>query len=82
MEQKLPRKTPSPQDKGVVGSSGGVKRPHTDSSTPSLEKQQPKKPSNTQGQTGLYKEAVTGIKMAIIHIDNILKSNWIRPSSK
>ena len=35
--EKTPRKTPS-QDKGAVGSSGGVKRPHSDSSTPSLEK--------------------------------------------
>jgi hypothetical protein len=66
-EKKPPRKTPSPQDKGAVGSSGGVKRPHSDSSTSSLEKQQPKKPRNTQGQTGSYKEDVTGIKMAIIH---------------
>jgi hypothetical protein len=41
-EKKPPRKTPS-QDKGTVVSSGGVKRPHSDSSTPSLEKQQPKK---------------------------------------
>ena len=38
-EKKPPRKTPS-QDKGAVGNSGGVKRPHSDSSTPSLEKQQ------------------------------------------
>jgi hypothetical protein len=43
MEKKPPHKTPSPQDKGAVGSSGGVKRPHLDSSTPSLEKQQLKK---------------------------------------
>jgi hypothetical protein len=43
-EKKPPRKTPSSQDKGMVGGSGGVKRPHSDSSTPSLEKQQPKNP--------------------------------------
>jgi hypothetical protein len=67
MEKKLPCTTPSSQDKGAVGSSGGVKRPHSDSSTPSQKKQQPKKPRNTQVQTGSYKEAVTGIKMAIIH---------------
>jgi hypothetical protein len=42
-EKKPPRKTPSSQDEGTVGSSGGVKRPHSDSNTPSLEKQQPKK---------------------------------------
>ena len=61
------RKTPLCQVKGTVGCSGSVKRPHLDSSTPSLDKQQPKKPRNTQVQTGIYKEAVTGIKMAIIH---------------
>jgi hypothetical protein len=69
-EKNPPRKTPSPQDKGAVGSSGGVKRPHSDSSTPSQEKQQPKKTRNTQVQTGTYKEAVTSIKMAIIHRRN------------
>jgi hypothetical protein len=59
-EKKPPRKTPSSQDKSTVGSSGGVKRPHSDSSTPSLEKQQPpKKTRNTQVQTGLYKEVAT-----------------------
>jgi hypothetical protein len=60
MEKKPPRKTPSSQDKGTVGSSGGVKRPHSDSSTPSLEKTATKKkPRNTQVQTGLYKAAAT-----------------------
>jgi hypothetical protein len=66
-EKKPPRKTPLSQDKGAVGSSGGVKRPHSDSSTPSLGNQQPKKPRNTKLQTGSYKEAVAGIKMAAIH---------------
>ena len=33
--EKPPGKTPSSQAKGVVESSGGVKRPHSDSSTPS-----------------------------------------------
>ena len=42
--EKPDRKNPPPQDKGKAGSSGGVKRPHSDSSTPSQEKQQPKKP--------------------------------------
>jgi len=67
MVEKPPRKTPPSQDKGTAGSSGGVKRPHSDSSTPSLEKQQPKKPGSTQEQTATYKEAVTGTKMVIIH---------------
>jgi hypothetical protein len=65
-DKKPPRKIPSSQEMGVVGSNGGVKRPHSDSSTPSLEKQQPKKPRNTQVQTGMYKEAADGIKMAVI----------------
>ena len=65
--EKPPRKTPPSQVKRTAGSSGGVKRPHSDSRTPSLEKQQPKKPKSTQVQTETCKEAVTGIKMAIIH---------------
>jgi hypothetical protein len=40
-EKNPPRTNPSSQDKGAVGSSGGVKRPHSDSSTPSQENQQP-----------------------------------------
>jgi hypothetical protein len=59
-------KTPSSQDEGTAGSSGGVKILHSDSSTPYAIKQQPKKPRSTQVQTGTYKEAV-GIKMAIVH---------------
>jgi hypothetical protein len=66
MVEKPKRKTPPSQDKGTAGSSGRVKRPHSDSSTPSQEKQQPKKPRSTQVQTGTYKEAVVGSKMAIV----------------
>jgi hypothetical protein len=66
-EKKPPRKTPLSQQKGARKSSGGVKRPHSDSSTPSSETQQPKKPRSTQLQTGLYKEAVAGIKMVVTH---------------
>ena len=66
-EKKPPRKTPSSQNKDVAGSSLGMKRPHSDLSTPSLEKQHPKKPRNTQVQTRSYKETVVGIKMVIIH---------------
>jgi hypothetical protein len=44
MVEKPPRNTPSSQEKGVVRSSGGMKRPHCDSSTPHLTKQQHKKP--------------------------------------
>jgi hypothetical protein len=67
MAYKPKRNTTPSQDKGRAGSSGGVKRPHSDSSTPSQEKQQPKKPRSTQVQTGTYKEAVVGINMAIVH---------------
>jgi hypothetical protein len=67
MKRKPPGKTPPSSDRSVVGSSGGVKRPHSDSSTPSLEKQQPERTRNTQVQTGMYKETVAGIKMVIIH---------------
>jgi hypothetical protein len=66
-EKKPPRKTPSSQEKGAVESSRGVKRPYSDSSTPSSETQQPKNPKSTQVQTQLYKEAVAGIKMAVIY---------------
>jgi hypothetical protein len=66
MAKKPPRKTPPSQAKGAAGSSGGVKRPHSDSSTPSQEKEQPKRPRSTKVQTATFKEAVTRIKMAII----------------
>jgi hypothetical protein len=67
MERKPPRKTPSSSDKSAVGSSGGMKRPHLDPSTPKLERQQPKNTRNTSVQTGSYKETVVSIKMVIIH---------------
>jgi hypothetical protein len=44
-----------------------VKRPHSDSSTPSAKQQQPKKSRSTSIQTKIYKEAATSIKMVIIH---------------
>jgi hypothetical protein len=40
-EKKHPRKTPLSQENGAGKSSGGVKRPHSDSSKPSSETQQP-----------------------------------------
>jgi hypothetical protein len=67
MAEKPKRKTPPSQDKGTAGNSGDVKRPHSHSSTPSQEKQKPKKSRNTQVQTGTYKEAAVGIKTAIVH---------------
>jgi hypothetical protein len=50
-KKKPNRKTQPSQDSGTAGSSAGVKRPHSDSSTPSQEKQ-PKKSRSTQVQTG------------------------------
>jgi len=40
--------------------SGGIKRPHSDSSTPFRDVQQTKKPRNIQVHTAAYKEAVIG----------------------
>ena len=51
MVEVPPRKTPSSQAKGVAEGSGGVKRPHSDLSTPSQDKWQTKKPRNTHMQT-------------------------------
>jgi hypothetical protein len=65
-ERKPPRKTPS-SDRSVVGRSGGLKRPNSDSNTPTVERQQLKKPRNTSVQNESYKEAAVGIKMVIIH---------------
>jgi hypothetical protein len=65
MERKPTRKIPISSDKSGVRSSGGVKTPHSDSSTPMLERQQLTKPRSAYEQTGSYKEAVVGIKMAI-----------------
>ena len=66
-DEKLPGKTPSSRAKGVAEGSEGVQRPYSDSSTPSRDTLKTKKPRSTQVQTVAYKEAVTGIKTAIIH---------------
>jgi hypothetical protein len=42
MVEKPPRKTQSSKEAAVVGSSGSMKRPHSNSSTPPLTKQKPK----------------------------------------
>jgi len=51
MEKKPPRKAPSTQSKDGAGGCGVVKRPHSDASTPPLEKTASKKPRNAQVQT-------------------------------
>jgi len=66
-EKKPPGKASSTQSKDGAGCSGGVKRPHSDLSTPPLGKTANKKPGNAQVQTKTCKEAAAGIKMAIIH---------------
>jgi hypothetical protein len=59
MAERPPGEAPSSRVKEMAGGSGGVKGPRPDSSTPSLEGQQPpkKNPRNTQVRTGTYKEA-------------------------
>jgi hypothetical protein len=41
--ERPPSGAPSSRDKGMAGGGGGVKGPHSDSSTPSLGGQQPRK---------------------------------------
>jgi hypothetical protein len=58
--ERPPGGAPSSRVKGMAGGGGGVKGSHSDSSTPSLEGQQPLPPKqnrNTQVRTGTYKEA-------------------------
>jgi hypothetical protein len=58
--EKLPTKTPSSQSKERARSTGGVKRPHCDSSSPSLGKQQPKKPRSTLLRLGHTRKLLQG----------------------
>jgi hypothetical protein len=62
MAERPPGGAPSSRVKGTAGGGGGVKGPHSDSSTPSLQGQQPQKKKkkhtrNTQVRTGTHKEA-------------------------
>jgi hypothetical protein len=66
-EKKPPREATSTHGKKGAGSSGRVKRPHSNSSTPPAGGTANRKPRSTQVQTRTYKDAVVGIKMAIIH---------------
>jgi hypothetical protein len=66
-EKKPPREATSTQCKDGAGSSGDVKRPHSDLSKPPAGGTANKKPRSAQVQTRTYKDAVVGIKMAIIH---------------
>jgi hypothetical protein len=50
--ERPPGKTASSRVKGTAWGSEGVKRPHSDSSTPSLEKQQPKNPGTPKCRLG------------------------------
>jgi hypothetical protein len=79
-EKKPPRKTPSSQEKGAGECGGGVKRAHSDSSTPSSETLQPK-----ETKTGALKCRLGRTRKLLLvsrwplFIDAILMSNWIRP---
>jgi hypothetical protein len=61
-----PSKDHKSGERSEAGSSGGVERPHCDSSTPTAERQHLKKPRSAEAQTGSYTEAVAGNKMAVI----------------
>jgi hypothetical protein len=77
MEKKPPRKTPSSQHKFAVGNSGGVKKPHSDSSKPSLEKQQTNIPGTLKCRMGSTRKLFLASSWRLF-IDAILMSNWIR----
>jgi hypothetical protein len=74
---KPPRKTPSSQEMGAVGSSGGVRRPNPDSSTPSSEKQQPKHSGTLKCKLGHTRKLLLASRWRLF-IHFILMSNWIR----
>jgi hypothetical protein len=71
-----PRKTRS-QEKGAAGSSGSVNRPHSDSSTTPLTKQQPKSPGPRKSRLGLTRKLLLASRWQLF-IKAILRSNWIR----
>jgi len=77
MEKKPPRKTPSTQNKDGAGSSGGVKRSHSDSSTPSLEKHKTKNPGTFKCRLGRIRKLLLVSRWRLF-IDAILTSKWIR----
>jgi hypothetical protein len=52
MKRIPPSKDPKSGERREAGSSGGVKRPHSDSSTPTTERQHSKKPRNAEAQIG------------------------------
>jgi hypothetical protein len=66
MERIPPSKDPKSGERSEAGGSGGVKRMHSDLSTPATERRHSKKPRNAEAQTGSDTEAVAGIKMAVI----------------
>ena len=74
-EKKPPRKSPS-QDTGVAGSSGGVKRLHSDSSTPSLKNSNPKNPGTLKCRLGHIRKLLPASRW-LLFIDVILTSNRI-----
>jgi hypothetical protein len=75
-EKKPLRKTPSSQEKGAVENSGGVKRPHLDSSPPSWETQQPKNPGTLKCRLGRTRMLLLASGWWLF-TDAILMSDWI-----
>jgi len=76
-EKKPPRKIPSSQELGVLGRSGGVKRPHSDSSTPPLENSIPKNPGAPRCRLGHIRKLLPASSRWLF-TDVILMPNWIR----
>jgi len=76
-EKKPPEKTPSTQSNDGAGSSGGVKRPHSDSSTPPLEKTASKNPGTLKRRLGRIKRLLFESGWRLF-TDATMTSNWIR----
>jgi hypothetical protein len=66
-ERKPPAKTPSSQDQVCSGEQWGCEKTSCKFEHTIIGKTATEKVRNTQVQTGSYKKAVVGIKMAIIH---------------
>jgi hypothetical protein len=65
---------PSSWVKGTAGGGGGVKGPHSDSSTPSLEGQQPKKKPGTPkcGQRHIWK--LTQFHLSLLGVSRVTRT--------
>jgi hypothetical protein len=75
-DKKPPRKTPSSQEVGAVGSSEGVRRLHPDSSTPSSENSNKKNPGTLKCKLGRTRKLLLASRLRLF-TDVVLMSNWI-----